>query len=412
MKAGCDAMAPRASRSMFRNFGSLRAMSYLFLGVVTVVEMALNFARLYSDSGFYLLAATGASSGGGLYVEMRFMLPHLVGFLNRALPFIGLSSAFGLWNCLFWGAGVVVAYQAGKILSDRNGGFLLALSFTTSVPILAYGAAVLPDVTAYFFAGLALLLALRTSPSRLRSAVEGAVLAVGPFFHFSAFLGLAFALANRLRHRQGLWTLLGVLPFLGAGVYVAFAIGLPVLAQLALSIGQSRIQGVGSGVLVSRGGTSLPRGLVQTFFVFAPIQFQLDRLYSMLLSFLTSDGMAAEYLWLAVLVIVGFWKSPRKGLLAAYCVTLAIFPVLYAPVFIERYLFTLWLFFLPVIVIGVRTLARIPAFVMGALLSKPGMRRVGILTNPDFYAIIFFLVQGISNTIAITYAFHLFPPIV
>ncbi len=397
---------------MFRNLGSLRATSYLFLGVVTATEMALNFARLFSDSGSYLQYAAQGTSQMGLYVQMRFLLPYLAGSLSRVLPFIGLAAAFGLWNCLFWAAGVIVAYRAGTMLGGRNVGFLLALSFTTSVPMLAYGAAVLPDATAYFFAGFALLLALEANPSRVRSGVEGAVLAVGPFFHFSAFLGLAFGLANRLRHRQGLWTLLGVLPFLGAGVYVAFALGLPMLAQTALANGQSRIQEMSSGAFLSRSGTSLGPGLVQTFFVFAPVQFQLDRLYNMLLAFLTSDSLAPEYLWLGMLAIVGFWKSPRKELLGAYLAVMAVFSILYAPAFIERYLFTLWLFFLPVVVIGIRTLSRIPASVMGALLSKPGMRRVGILTNPDFYAIIFFLVQGVSNTIAITYGFHLFPPII
>jgi hypothetical protein len=408
-KAGCENMAHEVSSSMPEERVMLRAMSYLILAAVTILEMALNFARGFSDSGSYLQLATSGTTQMGLYVNLRFMLPFLAGSLYRALPFIGITTAFGLCNCFFWAGGVAVAYKVGTILSDRNGGFLLALAFTTSVPMLAYGAAILPDNTGYFFAGLALLLAMRTSPSRVRSAVEGVVLAVGPFFHFSAFLGLGFAVACRLRHRRGLWFLLGALSFSAGAMYFVYAMGLE-LWQRAIATGLGAIQAVGSGLLVYRGDRSLALGLAQTFFVFAPIQFLLDRLYNMLLVFLTSDLMTADYLWFAALVVLGFWKSPRKPLLAAYCVTMAVFPVVFASVFIERYLFTTWLFFLPVLVLGVRYLSRFPASIMAVLLSRPGVPKVGVLTSPDFYAIIFFAVQGISNTVAITYGFHLSPP--
>jgi hypothetical protein len=390
------------------------------LGAVTLVEMILNFARYFSDSGDYVQLALHGSALFGVEANIRFALPYLAGQILKAFPSPALVAdrnfhavfVIALLNCVFWAGAVVAAYMIGWKLMDKNGAFLTALCFTTSVPILSYGAAVLTDMSGYFFSGLALLFALASTKSRLWNIFRGLVLTAGPFFHFSATLGFLFASGYGLRRRSGFWSLVGVFPALLVGVYVALSKGwLFAWFDYTKNLFASQLSNLGAkffGGPDFAGGSNLPGALSNTFAVSAPFGFQLQMLDSFASILGTTN--AATYMWFALVLLVGMFKIPRKRLLALFFTVMSVFSFVLAGLFQDRWLFVIWPFFVPVLVLGIRTLARIPAAMMRTLLSKPGLSRAGVLLNPDFYAIVFFLIQAIGNTAYITYGFHLNPP--
>lgn len=375
-----------------------RCVGFSVLAAISCAEMSLNFARLYSDSGFYVqLGTTGVAPY--TFVSERFLLPFLAAGLYRALPTLGIAACFGMFNLVFWVGGVVVAYYLGRIFLGKFGGFLCGLFFTTSVATLSYGSAVLTDSAGYFFVGLAVLLALLTSKKIAvkRTVVEGAALSLGGFFHPSGFFGLLFTIAYRIWMRRGaVGTLLGTSMLL-VGFVVAYIRGwLSSIPYVATFFANAV-----SHFLQPRLGPALPDALVWTFGVSAPV-VGLVRIANVLLAFQLSVWPLGllRWCWFVLVVCVGFWKSIRKGVLLGCLVSLSIYPFI-APVFIERYLFVVWPFFIPVLVRGIQELSRFPALFVVRIMGESRQTKLGPLSNPNLYAVIFLLLQGLYNNLAI-----------
>jgi 4-amino-4-deoxy-L-arabinose transferase-like glycosyltransferase len=379
-------------------------LSYVALAAITIVEILLNFGRTYTDSLEYLeLAGRGVSSRSGpvgFSVNMRFLLPFLAKLLSEAFPFLGLVLSFAILNCLFWIGGVIVAYVIGLKLCDKATAFLSGLFYTTSVAMLAYGAAVLTDAAGYFFVGLSLCLVLRTTLiHKSRLVIESAVLTLGGFFHPSAFLGLVLYLfAGFKNRRKVVWVVVGIgLTLVAIDVFTHGTL------RGYLNIAESFF--IFSMQHTQRPGPDLLDALAWTFGVAAPIQGVFEYRVNITLSvFGPSSSFAASlfwFLWLVFFAVVGFWKTPRhRKLLIVYLFILSLFPFA-AYYFIERYLFAMWPFFVPILVIGILNVARVPAVAVRIVLRKLKISNAGPFTNPVLYATIYLLLQGLSNTILI-----------
>ena len=319
--------------------------------IITLIEMVLNFGRIYLDSTVYIqLATTGTSPFRG--VMIRFMLPFvasavwkLTGY-SSSLP--ALSIIISLINCLFWAGAVVVSYGIGSLLRDRTTGFFTALFFTTSVPVLAYGSAVLTDMSGYFFAGLALLILLADrGVSLLKVVTEGAVLAVGGFFHPTAFLGLSFTLVRRLFKGRALETLEGsalILVPVGLIAFVGgwFRRGLPFVSALFPPYHLAQ-------------GPRFDQALLYTFGILG-----LGYLGVGLERRLPGPGIPVlTFALFALVAILGIHAVPKKRIVLAYLLLMAL-PTIVGARLIERYLFYMWPSMLPVLVLGLRRLMEVP----------------------------------------------------
>jgi len=250
-----------------------------------------------------------------------------------------------LINCLFWAGAVIVSYGIGSLLRDHTAGFFTALFFTTSVPVLAYGSAVLTDMPGYFFVGLALLILLadrKVSP--LRAATEGAVLAVGGFFHLTVFLGLSFTLVGRLFKGRALETLAGsalVLVPVGLIAFVGgwFRRGLPYV-----------------GALISRyhlaQGPRLDEALAYTF-GFLWLNYRGKELQKYLPGSSIPD---LAFVMFVLIAICGIHAVPRRRELLGYLLVMAVTTIIGAR-FIERYLFYMWPSMLPILIFGLGSVA-------------------------------------------------------
>jgi hypothetical protein len=333
----------------------------------------------------------------GIYVSMRFLTPLIASLIHQALPVLDLIWSFAFLNCFFWFGGMLVAYGIGLRFGGRVSGFLCGLFYTTSISVLAYGDAVLTDSSGYFFVGLALYFTLRQSEfSKLRTLLGSAILAIGGFCHPTSFVGLLFYLFSKLKYRcKVLWALAGAGLVLVLVLEVVDILTNGVLRNLP-SFAWARF--VYSAQSLNRPGLGLPIELAWTFDLF-PIQ-ALDQLRGVRVPVGTDPVRdTLEFACFVVTAVVGFWYAGgHRKLLTLYLPFLALFPFL-APFFIDRYLFTLWPFFIPVLVTGVRNIARLPAKAVLLFLKKTRLSAGLALANPDLYAIIFLFAIAIRNSL-------------
>ena len=357
---------------MHELIASWRLHGFMLL-IITLTEMVLNFGRIYLDSTVYIqLATTGTSPFPS--VMIRFMLPFvasavwkLTGY-SSSLP--ALSIIISLINCLFWAGAVVISYGIGSLLRDRRTGFFTALFFTTSVPVLAYGSAVLTDMSGYFFAGLALLILLADREgSPLRAATEGAVLALGGFFHPTAFLGLSFTLVRRLFKGRALETLAGsalILVPVGLIAFVGgwFRRGLPFVSALFPPYHLAQ-------------GPRFDQALLYTFGILG-----LGYLGVGLERRLPGPGIPVlTFALFALVAILGIHAVPKKRIVLAYLLLMAL-PTIVGARLIERYLFYMWPSMIPVLVLGLRRLMEVPNQVLSvAALHGFQLRSLKMLTE-------------------------------
>jgi hypothetical protein len=381
------------------------AALFVVLMAVTIIEVALNWARVFPDTPLYVQLGQTGHSYLGPSLEIRLLLPYLAYRLSLIDRSLSVVAGLGLLNAIFWVGSVIVAFKIGAILNKASTGFIMGLFVAASGPELSYGAAALTDSATYFFAGFALLVVLRVRrPRRVSSFLEGAMVAMGPFFHPAAALATIYGLTYGLRRGwRGLWILLGAVTVFLAAVVVAYEFGL---------IGRA---GAFLGVLPyysletpgEYGQSYLAQGLSQTFNVFTPVWYQLQRFS--VLTHAIFPGLTSPSIWFFVVLLVGLWKIPHKFLFLSYLPLLLVYEVV-ARFAIDRFLFFAWPFFVPTLVYGILSLARVPAGVMRRILSKPGFRNVGLLTSPEFYAAVFVILLAIDNTKAYTVYYHLFPP--
>lgn len=327
----------------------------IMLLIITLTEMVLNFGRIYVDSTVYIkLAITGSSPYRG--VMIRFMLPFVASVVWKVTGYssslAALSVIISLINCLFWGGAVVVSYDLGFLLRDRATGFFIALFFTTSVPVLAYGSAVLTDMSGYFFVGLALLVLLADRKvTRLRAATEGAILAVGGFFHLIAFLGLTFVFVRRLPKRSALDMLAGsalVLVPVGLIAFIGgwFKRGLPYVGALISPYHLAQ-------------GPRLDEALTYTF-GFLWLYYPGEALQKLLPG---SNIPNLAFAFFVLIVICGIYAVPRRLELLGYLLVMSVITIIGAR-FIERYLFYMWPCMLPILIFGLGSVAGLPNYVL------------------------------------------------
>jgi hypothetical protein len=348
----------------------------LILLIVSALEIALNFGRLYSDSGYYVSMALGHDVA--ITVKLRFMTPYIARLM---LPVADPATTIAVVNSILWIASVLVCYLIGRHAIDDAGGFQLGLLFTTSVSMIAYGAAVLTDISAYFFAGLGMLLMLLNVRDGWKQFVVGLVMATGVFFHPSVLFVLpGVILASLLRNRK--------IPVLMiAGVSVVFS------GALLLAYAQGWSQGIPhafgyvstSHLLRPRPGEDLLAVLAWTFGIAAPFQEVFSRILG--------STMVGIVVFLSVMAIGLRYIHERK---AALLFLLPMLPYLLAvPEYIERYLFVMWPVVLPWLVVGVRQLALIPV----AVVRKITRNKVSLklLYDPNLYATVYIVLQGLVN---------------
>ncbi len=202
------------------------------LVLVALISASLRFGKIFPDSTSYReysLFILGRSPTVSEIVAMRPMLPLIASLISFCLG--DIDSSYALANAVFYVLGTLVAYRLGELtFASQKIGVLAALIYATSPAMLWFGAAVLVDAPAYFFTGLAVLLAFgsaqETGP-KWRNLLEETGATVGLLFKESVAFSILYLLFVRAYQKRGFRRVL-------ASTFLIVVVDVGVLAYLSL----------------------------------------------------------------------------------------------------------------------------------------------------------------------------------
>ena len=354
------------------------------------------FGRMYADSFVYVGWAeffAGANPGyltevstlpfdaSAVIISLRPVVPMLAGLLT---PLLGPRPAFGVVNTVFWVLGALSCYYIGRKISSIRLGVVCAVFYGTSIPMFAYGAAVLSDCAAYCFMGLALFLTLQKKSKllgRRRIFGEGVLMAIGSFANPAGLASLSYITIVRC------WVRKNILPFVaGLAVllvpvllFATIAGWLAKLTQFSVYVLDLRFAGI-------RSGPPFVDALLWTF--------NLSALYLIWPYVLVHWFSLGYQLLFLCAVIAGVIYVPRKKDLLLYVPFLLVYEFV-AHATIERYLFIVWPVFIPVLMFGAGKLASIITYVVDKLV------RGRIRIDPLLFVALYIDVQAWVNLISL-----------
>ncbi len=134
---------------------------YLLFSLVllAILGSSMYYNTVLVDSQSYVLS-TYYFEGKELLPEdeervlssYTFTRPFLIFFASVLEPLVGVRQAFSVFNLLFYiGSTLLVFYYCRKKYSNETIGYIAAVLYATSLPILVYGTRILSDVSGYFF---------------------------------------------------------------------------------------------------------------------------------------------------------------------------------------------------------------------------------------------------------------------
>ena len=116
---------------------------------------------------------------------------------------IGINNAFGLVNTVLWVATALVMYSlAFSLTGDARMGLVSSLAFSSTVPILVYGAAISTDMVGYLVLVSSIFIAVSRRPSIRTGAVLGPLLGVGILARELVVIAIPTILAIRLSKKE------------------------------------------------------------------------------------------------------------------------------------------------------------------------------------------------------------------
>ena len=156
---------------------------------VTIAVLLLTFAlglthfgQVYPDSVGYIDTAL-AFRGQAQPNPSRLLRPVVPLMASIVASFTDVRTSFALINLFFWCCSTLLMINFSKAITGRlEVGTLAASFFTTSVPMLLYGAAVLTDSASYFFVLIGILVTVIWDVSKItyrRLAIGIALMSIG-----------------------------------------------------------------------------------------------------------------------------------------------------------------------------------------------------------------------------------------
>lgn len=220
----------------------------MVVGIVifSLVEGLTHFGQAYPDSPGYVSTAhlfqgREALVGSADFRLLRPVIPFLASIVNY---FVNIRFSFAIVNLILWCAAAVVMFYFTKLLTkDSYSSLFSAALFTSAIPMLLFGDAVLTDMGGYFFILLGIFLVVKWDIPRApiqRVCLASLILAVGVLTRESVASVLIFAVAwtilsNRTRGSLARAAILFVIP-------------------LAIALSWSYIVGVSYTAWYSQGG--------------------------------------------------------------------------------------------------------------------------------------------------------------
>ena len=215
--------------------------------LLALVEGLTHFGVLQGDSEGYTnmvkLFRGTATLQEAQVIHWHGILRPIVPLL--AVPFsflISYRSAVAFVNVAFILLGTYMAYQLGRKLFGEEEGFISAIVFASSVPILAYGTAVLTDGAGYAMLGTLIFVVLFLLPEKqdVRTAIiTGVLVGLGILTKETNFIVILLLWVNFLINRNKLKL---------SSAIIVTAIALLISFSWAQYVGHSYLQFYGEGL--------------------------------------------------------------------------------------------------------------------------------------------------------------------
>lgn len=211
------------------------ADKFILIGLVvlSLVEALSHFGQVYPDSPSYMAAAHFFQGKGitGQAAEFRLLRP-VVPFLASLVNYLfDIRSSFALVNLAFWcAASVLMFYFTRMLTKDTDASILSSALFTTAIPLLLFGDAVLTDMGGYFFILLGLYVVIRWNLPHAtfsRVCIAALIVAIGILAREVVVSVVVFALA---------WTILSKGSLSRIVVFLAISVGITLLWSFATGV--------------------------------------------------------------------------------------------------------------------------------------------------------------------------------
>ena len=125
---------------------------YLIIIIISLLEIFTHWGHLYPDSITYTETMDYLFFGDGVRHEQRMIRPVTLLLAVPFAPLVGANNAFALISAIFWVAKAILLYEfVLRHLKNSRLALFSSLIFTSSIPMLFLGAAVLTDSGGYFF---------------------------------------------------------------------------------------------------------------------------------------------------------------------------------------------------------------------------------------------------------------------
>lgn len=200
--------------------------------VLSLAEGLTHYGQVYPDSPGYMATAHffqgKATMQAAGFRLLRPVVPFLASLVNY---FLDIRDSFAVVNLVIWCATAILMFYFSKLLTKDDFTALFSSAvFTTAIPLLLFGDAVLTDMAGYFFILLGTFLVIKWDLPRAtfqRVCIAGLMLAVGILSRENVASVLSFALA---------WTILSRGSFRRTIILIGISIGIPLLWSLAVGV--------------------------------------------------------------------------------------------------------------------------------------------------------------------------------
>jgi len=376
------------------SFGAFIIANWRILAIISisVLEAVLNLGRYWNDSEMYISLSNYFLGKNPEYIASipqpytssprRPMIPFLASLL---MPTLGAPLSYGIINTFFWVGAAIISYKTAEILSDKNRAFLVALFFTTSIPMIAYGSSILTDVGGYFAVGASLYLCLFERGKTMRRRIyfiQALLLALACLINEMAIAGLLFLLFIRAKERKGI-----VESLIAVGSVIAGAILIILLNPSYSKFIYKAFDFYTTtyiSYVIARNDPHNPAfadALIWTYRINSPITL------GYILPFF---GLFASYILryffviFIVLLALGLYNISEKKTTYSYLPFLALY-VFVSRLNIERYLFVLWPVFVPALICGSHELIQyVFGFIFRAFAAIiRALSRLGLIANRE-----------------------------
>ncbi len=213
---------------------SAQKLTLVGLLALSLAEGLTHFGQAYPDSPGYIDGAhffqgkaTIAPSSTNFRL-LRPVIPFIASVLNH---FLDIRTSFAIVNLVLWCAAAILMFYFTKMITkDLNAALFSSTAFTTAIPLLIFGDAVLTDMAGYFFILFGTFLAIKWDLPRAslrRVCIAGLIIALGVLCRESVASVLIFVLA---------WTVLSKGSISRIIILFSVSIGIPILASLVVGV--------------------------------------------------------------------------------------------------------------------------------------------------------------------------------